>query len=95
VVSQLLVPTADGRGRCAVREILLRTSGLPNVIREGKISMLDSIIESGKAQGMQTMDDTLFAYAKEGRIRPIDAYRKALNKARFESLLSSGELPVA
>jgi twitching motility protein PilT len=95
VVSQLLVPTADGNGRCAVHEVLLRTSGLPNVIREGKISMLNSIIESGKSQGMQTMDDTLFAYTKEGRIRAIDAYRKALNKGRFEPLLSSGDRTAA
>ena len=47
VVSQLLVPTADGKGRCAVHEILLRTSGLPNIIREGKITMLNSLIEGG------------------------------------------------
>ncbi len=91
VVSQLLLPTADGRGRCAAHEILLRTTGLPNVIREGNTSMLHSIIQSGKSQGMQAMDDVLFAYAKEGRIRPMDAYMKAVNKARFEPLLSAEE----
>jgi twitching motility protein PilT len=91
VVSQLLIPTADGKGRCAVHEILLRTSGLPNVIRENKVSLLHSIIESGKARGMQSMDDSLFAAAKEGRIRAIDAYMKASNKARFEPLLSDEE----
>jgi len=95
VVSQLLVQTADGKGRCAVHEVLLRTQALPNVIREGKVSMLNSIIESGKAQGMQSMDDTLFAYAKENRIRPIDAYMKALNKARFEPLLNALESTAA
>ena len=86
VVSQLLVPTADGKGRCAVHEILLRTSGLPNIIREGKITMLNSLIEGGKAQGMQTMDDTLFALVKAGKIRGNDAFMKATNKARFESV---------
>jgi twitching motility protein PilT len=86
VVSQLLVPTADGSGRCAVHEILLRTSALPNIIREGKVSMLNSLIEGGKSLGMQTMDDTLFALVKQGRIRGNDAYMKAVNKARFESL---------
>ena len=91
VVSQLLIPTADGKGRCAVHEILLRTSGLPNVIRENKVSLLNSIIESGKSQGMQSMDDALFAVAKEGKIRAIDAYMKASNKSRFEPLLSSEE----
>lgn len=84
VVAQLLLPTADGVGRCAVHEILLRTQGLPNVIREGKTSMLNSIIESGKSQGMQTMDDSLFDFVQRRRIRPADAYMKATNKARFE-----------
>jgi twitching motility protein PilT len=91
VVSQLLIPTADDAGRCAVHEILLRTQGLPNVIRENKTAMLNSIIESGRSQGMQSMDDALFAFAKQGRIRPIDAYMKAVNKARFEPLLSEAE----
>jgi hypothetical protein len=40
---------------------------------------------------MQSMDDALFAFAKQGRIRPIDAYMKAVNKARFEPLLSEAE----
>ena len=86
VVSQLLVPTADGKGRCAVHEILLRTSALPNIIREGKITMLNSLIEGGKAQGMQSMDDTLFALVKQGVIRGSDAYMKATNKSRFEAV---------
>jgi len=95
VVSQLLVPTADGKGRCAVHEILLRTSGLPNIIREGKITMLNSLIEGGKSQGMQTMDDTLFALVKSGKIRGSDAYMKATNKARFESVSGADEQSAA
>jgi len=95
VVSQLLLPTADGVGRCAAHEILLRTQGLPNVIREGKTSMLNSIIESGKGQGMQTMDDSLFAFVQQGRIRPADAYMKASNKGRFESLVTNEDLSAA
>ena len=95
VVSQLLVPTADGKGRCAVHEILLRNSALPNIIREGKVTMLNSLIEGGKAQGMQTMDDTLFALVKAGRIRGSDAFMKATNKARFESLAGADEQSAA
>jgi twitching motility protein PilT len=95
VVSQLLVPTADGKGRCAVHEILLRNSALPNIIREGKVTMLNSLIEGGKAQGMQTMDDTLFALVKAGKIRANDAFMKATNKARFESLAGADEQSAA
>jgi twitching motility protein PilT len=95
VVSQLLLPTADGKGRFAVHEILVRTSGLPNVIREGNTSMLNSIIQSGKAVGMQAMDDVLFDGVKAGRVLPADAYAKATNKARFEPLLSGSSQSAA
>jgi twitching motility protein PilT len=84
VVSQQLLRTADGKGRCAVNEILTRTSGLANVIREGNTPMLLNIIQSGKSQGMQTMDDALFQLVQAQRIVPEDAYRKATDKSRFE-----------
>ena len=89
VVSQLLLPSADGRGRCAVHEILLRTPALPNVVREGNTSMLVSIIQAGKAVGMQAMDDALFAAAREGRVRPEEAMAKANDKARFQPLVGT------
>jgi twitching motility protein PilT len=87
IVSQLLLPTADGKGRVAANEILLKTPGLPNVIREGNTQMLYSIMQSGKGQGMQAMDDVLFAFAKDGKITAHDAYMKATDKSRFEPLL--------
>jgi twitching motility protein PilT len=87
VVSQLLVPTADGKGRAAANEILLKTSGLPNVIREGNTPMIRSIIQGGRADGMQLMDDALLDLVEKKRIAPRDAYLKAADKARFEPLL--------
>ncbi len=89
IVSQLLIPTADGKGRVACNEILLRTSGLPNIIREGNTQMLNSIIQAGKSMGMQQMDDVLFEYASAKKISAHDAYMKALDKSRFEPLLSA------
>jgi twitching motility protein PilT len=88
VVSQLLLKTPDGLGRVAVHEILLKTAGLPNVIREGNTPMIHSIIQSGKGQGMQSMDDVLFALAKDGKIAAEDAFHKATNKQRFEPLIA-------
>jgi twitching motility protein PilT len=87
IVSQLLLPTADGKGRVAANEILLRTPGLPNVIRDANTQMLNSIIQSGKSQGMQAMDDVLFELAKSGKVTARDAYMKATDKPRFEPLL--------
>jgi twitching motility protein PilT len=86
VVSQLLLPSKDGKGRVAANEILLRTPGLANLIREGNTPMIHSLIQSGRKDGMQTMDDALFALVQAGRIDPREAYRKATDKARFEAL---------
>ena len=55
----------------------------------GGTTMLQSVIQSGKAQGMQLMDDALFALVKEKRILPLDAYLKAKDKSRFEPLLDA------
>ncbi len=90
VVSQLLLKTPDGRGRVAVHEILLKTPGLPNVIREGNTPMISSIIQSGKGLGMQSMDDVLFKFATDKKISVEDAFHKATNKARFEPMLEGG-----
>jgi len=87
VVSQLLVRTADGNGRCAVVELLLKTAGLPNLIREGNTQMIPSLMQSGRAIGMQVMDDALAAMVEAKRVTPREAYLKATNKARFESLI--------
>jgi twitching motility protein PilT len=87
IVSQLLLKTADGQGRVAVNEILLKTSGLANIVREGNTPMLTSVIQGGRAQGMQLMDDALMALVEQKKITPRDAYMKATNKARFEPLV--------
>ncbi len=87
VVSQLLLKTADGKGRVAVNEILLKTPGLPNIIREGNTPMIATIIQSGRAQGMQRMDDALAALVQQKRITPRDAYMKAADKQRFEQMI--------
>jgi twitching motility protein PilT len=89
VVSQLLLKTPDGKGRMAVHEILLKTPGLPNIIREGNTPMIHSIIQSGKQLGMQAMDDVLFKFAEEGKISGEDAFHKSTNKARFEPLVQN------
>jgi twitching motility protein PilT len=87
IVSQLLLKTADGKGRCAVNEILLKTPGLANVIREGNTPMITSIIQGGRASGMQLMDDALMALVEQQRITPREAYMKATNKAKFEEMI--------
>jgi twitching motility protein PilT len=90
VASQLLLRTADGKGRVAALELLLRTTGLANVIREGNTPMINSIIQGGRKEGMQMMDDALYALAKEGKVSGEDAWLKATNKKRFEEFAPQG-----
>jgi twitching motility protein PilT len=87
VVAQLLVPRADGTGRVAALELLLRTPGLPNLIREGNLPMLQTVMQGGRAQGMQVMDDALAALVETEVITAREAYLKAHEKTRFEPLL--------
>jgi twitching motility protein PilT len=93
IVSQILLPTADGRGRVAALEILSKTSGLPNIIREGNTPQLLTVIQGGKQLGMQTMDEALETLLRHGKIRARDAYQAAADKVHFEKLLAvTGEL---
>lgn len=89
VVSQLLLPTVDGKGRRAALEIMLRTQGMPNVIREGNTPMLRTIIQGGKNEGMQAMDEAIMALFESKQVSAEAAYAKAHDKARFEQFLSS------
>ena len=91
VVAQLLLRTADGKGRLAVHEILLRSSGLANLIREGNTAMLANAIQAGKKDGMQTMDDALFAAAQDGKVAADAAYDLAVDKKRFQAFLRPDE----
>ncbi len=87
VVAQLLMKKADGKGRLAVNEILVSTSAVSSIIREGKTEKLFDVLVSGKAQGMQLMDDCIMRCLKDGLVSPIEAYMKAIEKPRFEEFL--------
>jgi twitching motility protein PilT len=83
VIAQQLIKTKDGKGRCAANEILIGSSALASMIREGKITQIDSIIQTGTAVGMQTMDQHLMHLIKEEKISKEAAYEKAINKTLF------------
>jgi len=87
ILSQLLIPAADGKGRFAAIELLLKTQGLPNVIREANTPMIYSIIQAGKQSGMQTMDEALMSLLQAKKISPQDALARAADKQKFEALV--------
>jgi len=87
IVAQQLCPTKDGKGRCAAVEVLCYDKSLPNLIRTGKVSSLNSLIELNGKIGMQTMDQCLMKYLEEGKITAEEAYLKANEKKKFFPML--------
>ena len=75
-----------------MHEILLQHEALPNTIRSGMIANIRGIIESGAADGMVTMDNSLMARVKDGTVEAKEAYMKGSNKALFAPLLKPGDL---
>lgn len=83
VIAQQLLRTSDGLGRCAANEILIGSQALASMIREGKISQVSSLIQTGTAAGMQSMDQHLKQLVAEQRITRGAAYEKAMDKTLF------------
>jgi twitching motility protein PilT len=80
IISQQLVPRTDGTGRVLTLETLTNTPAVANVIREAKTYMLPGIIQTGKKQGMQLMDDALADLYDRGIISAEEAYARADQK---------------
>jgi twitching motility protein PilT len=87
VLAQLLLKKADGSGRVAVNEILIANAAVSAIIREGATQKLQDVIVSGKGQGMQFMDDAIWALLQRGMVTPHEAFMKAIDKNRFKQFL--------
>ncbi|MCP4372354.1 MAG: type IV pilus twitching motility protein PilT [Deltaproteobacteria bacterium] len=83
VIAQQLLKTKDGIGRCAAVEILIGSSALASMIREGKISQISSIIQTGTSVGMQSMDQHLKELIRKDKITREAAREKAIDKNLF------------
>jgi twitching motility protein PilT len=84
VVSQQLIPKADKQGRVAALEILINTPAIANLIRQGKMDQLENGMQSGGAAGMRLMDSAIQGLLDERQITGNEAFKKAINKAKFE-----------
>ena len=73
VVTQRLLKTKDGQGRCAAFEIMKCTPPVQNLIREAKIHQIPSIMQTSVKDGMITMDKSMEALVQSGKINPSDA----------------------
>ena len=84
VVSQQLLPTKHKPGRVAALEVLINTSAVSNLIRQGKLDQLETAMQSGGGMGMQTMDAALMELVEKAFVSGKEAYLQANNKSMFE-----------
>ena len=86
VCSQRLIP-AIGGGRVVAAEIMIANSAVRAIIREGKTHQLDTTIQTGANEGMQTMDRTLAKLVQQGTVTYDDARDYAVDMREFERLV--------
>ena len=86
VLSQILMPRADGDGRVAARELMVVTHGIAAIIREGKTHQIYSAIQTGTRDGMCTMEKSLNELCQAGLINPEDALSKANHPQELRAL---------
>jgi twitching motility protein PilT len=87
VVSQRLLRKRDGAGRIPAVEILTVTGAVGNLIREQKTYQVPSVIQTGRKDGMQSLDAALVELLKKHLVDPEEAYAHAVNKANFRQYL--------
>jgi twitching motility protein PilT len=88
VISQVLLKRRDGNGRIAALEVMIATTAVKNLIREGKTHQLPSIIQTSQKMGMQHMDQVLKNLAMMGRVDFKEAKMYALNPDLFDERIS-------
>jgi twitching motility protein PilT len=89
IVTQQLLPTADGSGRVVACEVLIPTPAVRNLIREGKTHQIYSAIQTSGALGMQTMDAHLAQLVRMGRITRKLAEQRASVPEELKRLLGN------
>jgi len=89
IISQQLVPKADGDGRVLALELLINTPAVANCIREGKTFMLPGVMQTGKNVGMVTMDDSLKKLYIQGLITREEAYMRCEDKIEMQRFFQS------
>src|SRR5689334_16507244 len=88
IVAQNLFKRVDKKGRVAALEILVFTTAIANLVREGKTHQIPGMIQVGKKLGNQPLDDAIMEHLRMKRISPEEAYDKCLDKKKFRPFLA-------
>jgi twitching motility protein PilT len=95
VITQQLLPTADGSGRVAACEVMVPTPAVRNLIREGKTHQILSAMQTGSASGMQTMDAALATLVRQGKISQKLAEARSSHPEELRRLMGADSLMAA
>ena len=87
VITQPLLPTADGTGRVAALEILIPDDAVRNLIRQGKVEQIYSVMQTAGSRGMQTMEQALAELTMRRVITKDAALAASSRRDQLESLL--------
>ena len=87
VITQRLIPGKDGKSMVLAAEVLIGTLPMANLIRDGKVFQIPSMMQTGKAVGMKIMDDSIQELYQEDKISAAEAYNFANNPARFKPFI--------
>jgi twitching motility protein PilT len=91
IMTQTLLPTSDGAGRCVAVEVLIPTPAVRNLIREAKSHQIYSVLQTGGSHGMHTMDASLAELVRAGKITRKLAESRAHSAEELRRLI--GTLP--
>jgi twitching motility protein PilT len=95
VITQTLLPTADGAGRIAACEVMIPTPAVRNLIREGKTHQILSAMQTGSSSGMQTMDAALATLVRQNKISQKLAEQRSSQPDELRRLIGAGGLSMA
>jgi twitching motility protein PilT len=88
IMTQMLLPTADGAGRCVAAEVLVPTPAVRNLIREAKTHQIYSVLQTGASHGMQTMDAALAQLVRAGKVNRQLAETRSHSVEEFRRLIA-------
>ena len=94
IVTQTLIPTADGKGRVAALEILFLDDAIRNLIRQGKIEQVYSYMQTGGRRGMQTMEQSLTELVQKNLITVSEAVGRSSRPDALVSALERAGIPI-
>jgi twitching motility protein PilT len=92
IVTQTLLPTADGHGRVAALEILLPDDAVRNLIRQAKVEQIYSVMQTNTSRGMQTLEQAMLELVRHGKVTTNMALSRSSRPDQLKGLLQRNGL---